>query len=64
MGTKINEDYKYELKYIDEDKRITHEFNADIDVTGMAENLRDFLCGCSWSEKQANNIVGFMGEDE
>lgn len=56
--------YYYELKYVDGDKTITHTFSAEIDGTELTNNLRDFLCGCSWSEKQVNNMLGLIGDEE
>ena len=57
----INENYRYKLQYVDGDKIVTHEFNADIGADDLAYNIRDFLCGCSWSEKVVKEMI--MGEE-
>lgn len=58
--TKLNENYKYKLQYVEDDKIITHEFNADIGANELAHNLRDFLCGCSWAENIVKEYI--LGE--
>lgn len=58
--SRINENYRYKLQYVCDDKTVTHEFNADIGTDDLAYNLRDFLCGCSWSEKAVKEMI--MGE--
>ena len=49
--------YKYILTYIDGDKKVTHEFPAAITIHELADNLRNFLCGCSWSEDMLEEIL-------
>lgn len=53
----LNNNYRYKLQYICNDTTITHEFSAVIDVDRLLLHLRDFLCGCSWSEKGLNRIL-------
>jgi hypothetical protein len=49
--------YKYLFVYIDEDKRVSSEFSAFINMEDLMENIRDFLCGCSWSEEKVNEYI-------
>lgn len=53
----LNNNYRYKLQLTNDDTIITHEFSADIDVDRLLLHLRDFLCGCSWSEKVLNRIL-------
>lgn len=55
--------YKYLFVYIDDDKRVTSEFSASICIDTLMRNIRDFLCGCSWGEKQVNEYIK-LEEDE
>lgn len=50
-------DYYYELKYVDGQHTVTHRFSAQIDMTTLADNLKDFLRGCSWLESQVDKII-------
>ena len=54
--SRLNEDYKYTFQYIDDDKIIIHEFNADITAERPADNIRDFLCACSWRESTVKEM--------
>ena len=54
--------YKYYFVYIDDDKRVTSEFSASICMDDLMENLRDFLCGCGWSEDKLKEYIRL--EDE
>lgn len=51
------DNYYYELKYVDGEHTVTHKFPADIDVTTLADRLKDFLKGCSWYEKQVDELI-------
>ena len=53
----INENYRYKLQYVCDDKTVTHEFSADIGADALADNIRDFLCGCSWSENVLKDVL-------
>ena len=53
----LDENYYYELKYVDGDHEVIHRFPAEIDITTLADNLKDFLKGCSWYEKQVNKLI-------
>ena len=53
----IDDKYYYELKYVDGDHTVIHRFPADIDLTRLADNLKDFLKGCSWYEKQVDELI-------
>jgi len=55
-------DYKYKLQYIYNGAAVTHEFPADITADRLLLYLRDFLCGCSWSETIVKDILRL--EDE
>lgn len=49
--------YYYELKYIYNDLEVTHKFPTDLDINELADNLKYFLLGCSWTEKQVNELI-------
>jgi len=49
--------YYYELKYVDRNTELIYKFNADLDIDMLADHLKDFLKGCSWSEKQVNKLI-------
>lgn len=51
------DNYYYELKYVDKDLVISHKFNADLELDKLADNLKLFLLGCSWTEKQVNELI-------
>lgn len=51
------DNYYYELKYVDGDHEVIHRFPAEIDKTTLADNLKDFLKGCSWYEEQVNELI-------
>lgn len=53
----MSKEYKYVLQYIDGDKKITHEFSADIVVEDLVYELRDFLAGTSWTESTIKQII-------
>ena len=57
-------DYKYKLQYTNGEEVITHEFPADIDGWHLAIMLRDFLCGCSWSDEQVKSIINLDEEED
>ncbi len=57
------DNYKYKLQYFDGNKTVTHEFSADITSATIAENLRDFLCACSWKEDIVENEILNLGEN-
>ena len=52
----VNENYRYKLQYVDDTKIVTHEFNADITAERLADNIRDFLCACSWRESTVKEM--------
>lgn len=56
MDTTAN-DYYYELKYVDGQHEVIHRFSADLDLTKLADHLKDFLKGCSWYEKQVDELI-------
>lgn len=49
--------YYYELKYVDGEHEVIHKFPAEIDTTALADYLKDFLRGCSWFEKQVDELI-------
>lgn len=49
--------YYYELKYVYEDVEVTHKFPADLGIDRLADNLKYFLLGCSWTEKQVDELI-------
>ena len=49
--------YKYELKYTNGDTTVTHEFPAGRGSWELVQELRDFLCGCSWSEDAVKDML-------
>lgn len=51
------DNYKYKLSYIDNDTVVDYDFNAEVDVTEMAEHLRRFLAACSWSPVLIDRII-------
>lgn len=53
----LDENYYYELKYVDGEHSIVHKFSADIDLPRLADYLKDFLKGCSWYEKQVDELI-------
>lgn len=57
------DNYKYKLQLTNDDSTITHEFPADITVDRLLLHLRDFLCGCSWSENILNDILRLEDEE-
>lgn len=50
-------DYYYELKYVYGSHEIVHKFPANIDLPTLADYLKDFLKGCSWTEEQVNRLI-------
>ena len=53
------ENYKYTFIYQCDDKVLTSTFNAEITMTDLKDNLKNFLRGCSWTEAQ----TAFFDED-
>ena len=49
--------YKYKLQYFCDGTTVTHEFPADIGADELIWKLRDFLCGCSWSENVLKDVL-------
>lgn len=47
----MDDDYYYELKYVDKDTQVVYRFNALIVKEQMEERLFDFLRACSWDDK-------------
>ena len=46
------ENYKYILKYVNDDKELTSTFGAEINLNDLKAQLKYFLRGCGWSESQ------------
>ena len=53
----MNEDYYYELNYIDGSTISIMKFNADVNTTELAYRLRDFLASCSWPDKVIKKVI-------
>ena len=51
------DNYKYKLQLISDETTITHEFSGFVTGDRLLLHLRDFLCGCSWSENNINEIL-------
>ena len=51
------DNYYYELKYVDGEHSVVHKFPANIDIYTLEIHLRDFLKGCSWYEKQVDELI-------
>lgn len=49
--------YYYELRYIDNDTEINYKFDADLDLTKLADHLKYFLKACSWTEEQVDELI-------
>nr|DAN37748.1 MAG TPA: hypothetical protein [Caudoviricetes sp.] len=49
--------YKYKLQYFCDGATVTHEFPADVYTEELMWKLRDFLCGCSWTEEALKDIL-------
>ena len=60
----LDKNYYYELKYVNGDESLTFKFPASIDVWDLTLKLRDFLCGCSWSEDVVKSILRLEDEDK
>ena len=58
---KFNEDYYYELKYVYNDKVVTHRFNGDVTMNSLVDNLKDFVKSAGWSD---DSIKGHLRTDE
>lgn len=58
------DNYKYKLQLISDETIITHEFSGFVTVDRLLLHLRDFLCGCSWSEDNVNEILRLKDEDD
>lgn len=56
-------EYKYKLSYINGSKVLTYEFPAAISADKLTYYLRDFLCGCSWSEEMVGRILRLEEDD-
>ena len=50
-------EYKYKLQYTNGDETLTYEFPADIGAWELVHNLRNFLCGCSWTDEQVKDML-------
>lgn len=53
----LDKNYYYELRYVDNDTEVSYKFDADLDLTKLADHLKDFLKACSWYEKQVNELI-------
>lgn len=49
--------YYYELKYVDDEHEVVYKFPADINLEELKDYIADFLKGCSWYEKQVNELI-------
>lgn len=49
--------YKYILSYIDNNTKVTMEFNAEITIDDLRYRLRDFLASSSWDDKLIKRII-------
>jgi hypothetical protein len=49
--------YFYKLQYTNNNETLTYEFPADIGGYELVYNLRNFLCGCSWTEEQVKSML-------
>lgn len=46
----MDDDYYYELKYVNEDTEVVYRFNALIVKEQMEERLFNFLRACTWGD--------------
>lgn len=47
----IDDDYYYELKYVNGDTEVVYRFNALIAKEQMEKRLFNFLRACTWDDK-------------
>lgn len=47
----MDDDYYYELKYVNGDTEVVYRFNALIVKEQMEERLFNFLRACTWDDK-------------
>lgn len=47
----MNNDYYYELKYVNGDTQVVYKFNAMVVQEQKEEHLFDFLRACSWGDE-------------
>jgi len=52
----MDKDY-YEFKYTYGDISMVYKFSSDIGITELADNLKYFLKGCSWTEEQVEELI-------
>ena len=45
----MEDDYKYEFRYIDGTNKVLYEFSADTDVKDLVYHLKMFLSCCGWN---------------
>ena len=57
------DEYKYKLSHINGSEVLTYEFPVDISADKLTYYLRDFLCGCSWSEEVVRRILRLEEDD-
>ena len=57
------DNYYYKLQYTNGNETVTHEFPADIGAEKLIYYLRDFLCGCSWSEDVVKDSILRFDDD-
>ena len=50
------EDYKYKLQYVDGGVVVNYEFDANVDVYQLEDNLKRFLKACSWLPETLDKI--------
>lgn len=50
-------DNYYELRYKYDDREVVHKFSAEIDLPTLADNLKDFLRGCSWLDGSVEELI-------
>lgn len=56
------EDYKYKLQYVDKGTVVDYEFDANVDIYQLEDNLKRFLAACSWLPETLDKI--FVDNDE
>lgn len=62
----MNNEYRYELNYINDSTKVTYSFRAYCNVEWLIKELSYFLLACGWSESQLKEILNYrtLGEDD
>lgn len=50
-------DNYYELRYKYKDVEVVHKFSSEIDLPTLADNLKYFLKGCSWTTNAVDELI-------